>query len=148
MQKYGPYEHFNRDHRGWLVSRFWRGKHVLKRDIERVLKNDPDAGSDPVVAALLEAQANGTLARKRGRNSYTYGKMANVMLAQEDLRRLAKRFDRERARRPAGEKKRRCELSATGHSAELVARKYKMGSGESLLRRISLQRKNFPYFCD
>jgi hypothetical protein len=148
MQNYTIWEWFNRDHRGWLVSRFWRAKHVLKRDIKRVLENDPDALSEPIVVALLEAQQNGTLARKRGRNSYNFGKMAYVMLAQEDMRRLAKRLTRERARRPSGEKKHRGELSPTSHAAERVARKYNMGSGESFLRRISLQRKLHPYFCD
>lgn len=148
MSQYGPYEYFNRDHRGWLVSRFWRGKHVLKRDINRVLENDPDALSEPIVAALVDAQEQGKLARKRGRNSYSFGQMANVMLAQQSVRRISKWIKRKRSKRPVGQKKIRGEMSPTKLAAELVARKRKMGSGETLLNQISFQRKYYPYFCD
>jgi len=148
MFEYGPYELFNRDHRGWLVSRFWRQKPVLKHDIARVLENDPDAMSEPIVVELVNAKKNGTLFRKRGRNPYNFGQMANVLLAQGDIKLLAAEIRHERSKRPAGAKKERGELSPTHQAAEQVARAYNMGSGASLLRRISFQRKNCPYFCD
>lgn len=147
MYEYGLFELFNRNHRGWLVSRFWQQQPVLKRDINRVLANDPDALSDPIVAAIVDASKKGTLFRKRGRNSYNFGQMANVMLAQEDVVLLAAEIKLERSKRPAGSKKHRSELSPTDIAAEQIARKYNMGSGYSLLNRIALQRKHFPYFC-
>ncbi len=148
MQQYGLFELFNRDHRGWLVSRFWRQEPVLRCDIDRALKNDPDALSEPIVAAIIDAQQQGTLARKRGRNPCSFGQMANIMLAQQSVQRIAKWIRRKRSRRLSGEKKKRGELSPTAEAAELVARKYKMDSGTSLLNRISFQRKHCPYFCD
>jgi hypothetical protein len=133
------WELFNRDHRGWLVSRFWRGKHVLKGDIERVLENDPDALLEPIAVALLEAQQNGTLARKRGRNKFSLAEMTRLVFIDIQLRELADRIRLFRNKRPAGARRIR-------GAANEMAKRYGFSSRHVLLNRLSTQRKRFPLF--
>jgi hypothetical protein len=146
MQNYTIWEWFNRDHRGWLVSRFWRGKHVLKRDIKRVLENDPDALSEPIVVALLEALQNGTLARKRGRSKFSLAEMTRLIFIEIELRDLADRIRWFRNKRPAGARKVRGEYSPRDLAANEMAKRFGYSSRHVLLNRISAQRKRYPLF--
>ena len=146
MQNYTMWELFNRDHRGWLVSRFWRGKHVLKGDIERVLENDPDALLEPIAVALLEAQQNGTLARKRGRNKFSLAEMTRLVFIDIQLRDLADRIRWFRNKRPAGARRIRGEYSPRDLAANEMAKRYGFSSRHVLLNRLSTQRKRFPLF--
>ncbi len=146
MFEYGPYELFNRDHRGWLVSRFWRQEPLYRTDVERVLKNDPDIMSDPIANAIVEAYGNGKLYRPRGRKKFSLGATMNLMLIDMELRELADRIRWLRNMRPAGARKKRSEYSPRDKAANLMAKKYGFGSRHVLLNRITTQRKRYPLF--
>ena len=107
-------------------------------DLKRILENDPENETDPLMMSYLRDDAIGALKRERGRKKQSpqpwLQTSALSILAPSRAEEICK--EREANRKGID----RYDLSPTKQAAEDYARAWKLGSGPLLLNRISAHR--------
>ena len=127
-----PYQLFSPIHPAWLYCRHEKKLDVTSADLDSIERNFPAAGHDPLFAHYRSLAAAKKLYRRRGRKpaSRALGWLAYFAIEDEKARIWAERRSGMRERR-------RGDPSPVHEAAEVVARRMRFGSGQSLLNRLS-----------
>ncbi|WP_379551962.1 hypothetical protein [Qipengyuania sp. DGS5-3] len=135
MTRVTAYEMFEPVHIAWLHRRHPRGLDVMPSDLDSILAHMPGASVDALYREYRARQAAGKLHKKRGRKPMT---------CLDYLRLWAARFEIEEevARIKSG---RSAGMTVRGYgddapcvqAAEIVARRFRYGSGRALLNQHS-----------
>ena len=140
MHKHSPFYYFSRNHLSYLYRCRERGDVPTKADLRRILENDPEAETDPLMIRYLRDDAIGRLKRKRGRKKQSPQLWLQTSALSIIVPWRAEEIREER--KTKGEGIDRYDLSPMKQAAEDYARSWKLGSGLSLLNRISAQKKH------
>ena len=134
----GPHQMFIPIHLPWLYRRREQGLDVTAADLDSIEQHQPDAANDPLFAHCRALAAAGKLHRRRGRKPMTRGGRGMLWAAFFAIEEQKARIWAER--RTGGRVRMRGEESPVHEAAELVARRFRFGSGRSLLNRVSRER--------
>ena len=130
-----PYQLFTPIHPAWLHRCHEQQLDVTAADLDSIEANFPDARADPLFAEYRSRADAGKLHRKRGRKPLSLAGRFRLWAAffqieEERIRIRNERQTGKRLRQPFEE-------SPIHQAAEIVARRFRLGSGRSLLNRLS-----------
>lgn len=149
MEKNSPFYLFHPDSIGWLhrrhVHRHKRVAEIFASDIARLLKVDPANRSDTVLQHYNLLALEGRLPRRRGRKPLGSLHRAKLVLIEEEIDKRTARL--KSAIRNGKVKRSRGDVEPRIQAADEAARRWKLGSGRTLLNQIS-SLKSRHYYCD
>jgi hypothetical protein len=143
MHATNPYELFQPIHLAWLYRRHRHGLDVTAAELDSIEAAHPEAASDPLFAGYRGLQAAGRLYRRRGRKPLSLAGRVRLWAAHFAIEEQKEQIWAERRSgrivRGYGED------SPIHQAADVVASEFRLGSGRSLLNRLSREGipKNF-----
>jgi hypothetical protein len=135
MQCPGPFEQFSPIHLAWLYRRHELRLDVTAADLDSIEAEQPEAINDPLFSDYRSRADAGNLYRRRGRKPLSVAGNVRLWAA-----RFAIEDEKERlweARKTGRRQRRRSDESPIHEAANIVAREFRLGSGRSLLNRLS-----------
>lgn len=129
-----PHQLFTPIHPAWLYRCHEKQLDVTAADLDRIEANFPNAVADPLFSEYRRRVATGKPHRRRGRKPLSLAGRLRLWAAffaveEERARIWNERRTGKRLRKPFEE-------TPIHQSAEIVARRFRLGSGRSLLNRL------------
>ena len=135
MHAENPYQLFSPIHLAWLYRRREKKLDVTAADLDSIERNHLGAVDDPLFAECRALADAGKLYRRRGRKPISTADKLRLWSAYFAIQDEKARIWMERR---SGERERKLiEQCPIHEAAEIVAREFRKGTGESLLKQLS-----------
>lgn len=135
MKPITPFDLFTPIHLAWLYRHHDQKLDVTAEDLDSIEAAQPAAISDPLFIEYRSRAEAGKLYRRRGRKPLSVAGRLRLWVARFAINEEKERLWEER--RAGVRVRNRSDESPIHEAANIVARRFRLGSGRSLLNRLS-----------